>query len=232
MNALLTNLPNIQAVLFDMDGTLIDTDDQMVERLARWLRPLLHRRARPAARTLLMHAETPGNALIRLLDIVGLDRPMTNVTDRLRRRRGLYPAAEFKLIAGMDAALPRLHDRYQLGIVSTRSRHQIDAFYHQFAQIAPLFSTECGIQDTRRLKPHPAPVRLAAQRLNILPEHCVMVGDTAVDILSARRAGAWAVGVLCGFGEHHELQSAGAHVILDTTAQIADLLQAPPVAHA
>jgi N-acetyl-D-muramate 6-phosphate phosphatase len=54
-----------------------------------------------------------------------------------------------------------------------------------------------------------------------------MVGDTTVDILSARRAGAWAIGVLCGFGEERELWRAGAHMVLHTTA---DLLALPGLA--
>jgi len=51
-----------------------------------------------------------------------------------------------------------------------------------------------------------------------------MVGDTTVDVKSARRAGAWAVGVLCGFGEQEELERAGAHAILESTAQFPSLL--------
>jgi phosphoglycolate phosphatase len=47
-----------------------------------------------------------------------------------------------------------------------------------------------------------------------------MVGDTAVDVKSARRAGAWSVAVLCGFGERKELERAGAHLILDSTADL------------
>jgi phosphoglycolate phosphatase-like HAD superfamily hydrolase len=53
-----------------------------------------------------------------------------------------------------------------------------------------------------------------------------MVGDTPVDVLSARRAGAWAVGVLCGFGERYELERAGAHVILPCTSDLLSLQQA------
>jgi phosphoglycolate phosphatase-like HAD superfamily hydrolase len=51
-----------------------------------------------------------------------------------------------------------------------------------------------------------------------------MVGDTTVDVKSARRAGAWAVAVLCGFGERRELKRAGAHVILEHTAHLSSLL--------
>ena len=53
-----------------------------------------------------------------------------------------------------------------------------------------------------------------------------MVGDTTVDIKSARRAGAWSIGVLCGFGEQAELERAGAHMILPATAELHGCLPA------
>ena len=63
----------IQAVLFDLDGTLIETDDLAVARLAHRLRPFAGHRAPRLARWLMMKAETPGNALITLLDWLHLD---------------------------------------------------------------------------------------------------------------------------------------------------------------
>jgi phosphoglycolate phosphatase-like HAD superfamily hydrolase len=60
--------------------------------------------------------------------------------------------------------------------------------------------------------------------LGVPVERCAMVGDTTVDVKAARRAGAWAVAVLCGFGEREELERAGAHVILEHTAQLSSLL--------
>ncbi len=79
-------------------------------------------------------------------------------------------------------------------------------------------------EDTRRLKPHPEPILFAAQKLNVPVDRCLMVGDTTVDMEAARAAGAWAVGVLCGFGEQGELKRAGADVILETTADLTGVL--------
>ncbi len=215
---------NIEAILFDMDGTLIDTDDQAVEKLANWLRPLLNDNATQTARWLLMQAETPGNLFITLLDFLGLDGPLMHFTDRLRRKRGVYPADEFRLIEGVEESILRLSEHYPIAIVTTRSRYHIDQFCQQFSTLAPIIKVTCGLQDTRRLKPHPAPVQLAASRLGVPVANCLMVGDTAVDVKAARRAGAWSIGVLCGFGQRKELNRAGAHVILESTAQVADLL--------
>jgi phosphoglycolate phosphatase len=210
----------IEAIFFDLDGTLIDTDDDAVANMGKRLRPLLGDRANRFARWFTMKAETPGNALITLLDMLHLDEPLMGLTDKLRRWRGTYPAHEFQLIPGVDILLLSLQSRYKVALVTTRSRYHIDAFLRQFPTETAVVGATCGLQDTRRLKPHPAPVRLAAKRLGVSVEKCVMVGDTAVDVKSARRAGAWSVAVLCGFGERKELERAGAHLILDSTADL------------
>lgn len=220
----MTRFENIEAILFDLDGTLVETDDMAVARLARRIRPILRDRSEWLARWLLMKAETPGNLFVTGLDALGLDERMMWLTDRLRRRRGVYPAYEFRLVEGVEKLVEGLKDRYQIALVTSRSRYHIDQFSSRFPDIGSAFVTTCGLQDTRRLKPHPAPIQLAAERLKVSVANCVMVGDTTVDVQAARRAGAWSAAVLCGFGERRELERAGAHVVVDSTADLLALL--------
>jgi phosphoglycolate phosphatase len=220
----MTKFQNIEAIFFDLDGTLVETDEMAVVRLARRIRPILRNRSEPLARWLLMKAETPGNLFITGLDVLGLDERMMGFTDRLRRRRGVYPAYEFHLVEGVEKLIETLKSRYQIALVTSRSRHHIDQFMSRFPSIASAFATTCGLQDSRRLKPHPAPVQLAADRLKVPVANCVMVGDTTVDVMAARRAGAWSAAVLCGFGQRRELERAGAHVVVDSTADLRKLL--------
>lgn len=214
----------IQAILFDLDGTLIDTDDLVVMKAVRWLRPFLGHRAPKLARWLIMKIESPTNALITFADILHLDEPVKWVITRQQRQKEPF-IGDFQLIPGVLEMIQQLPRHLRLGIVTTRSRHQIDGFLAQFSDIAPLFEVSCGSQDTRRLKPHPSPIQEAARRLNLPESACVMVGDTTVDMHSARRAGAWRIGVLCGFGEEAELHRAGAHAILASTADLGTFLE-------
>jgi HAD superfamily hydrolase (TIGR01549 family) len=213
----------IDAVLFDLDGTLMDTDDQAVEALARRLRRLRWPHPDRAARRLIMASETPGNALMTLVDVVGLDAPLMAFTDQLRRWRGLRARTDFRIIAGAEEMLVRLNHRYRLAVVTTRGLSNTKAFLAQYG-LSAVFDALVTRESTWRLKPHPAPIRHAAQLLDVPVARCVMVGDTTVDVKAARRAGAKAAAVLCGFGERKELEQAGAHVILEHTSQLASLL--------
>ena len=216
---------HIQAVFFDLDGTLIDTDDQFVASLARYLAPLmwfLPLAPSVLARRLAMWAETPGNTLMTMFDVVGLDDNVFAIGDTLRQWRGLHRRQDLPLIPGAAMTLHTLSPHYQLAIVTTRGRRDAKAFLTQH-KLAPLFDLVVTRESTRRLKPHPEPIRFAAKMLGIPPQRCVMVGDTAVDVRSARSAGAWAVATLSGFGTREELERAGAHLVLESVGQMVDM---------
>ena len=213
----------IDAILFDLDGTLIQTDDAAVERFARHLQPL--RRFLPkrdpvrTARRILMALEGPTNSMITFLDRLGLDEGAFHLGDRLRRLRGLETPLDFRPMDGVADMLNDLSHRYHLAIVTTRSRSQAETFLQQQG-LDGLFQVIVGREDTWRLKPHPSPVQHAAEKLGVPVERCLMVGDTTVDILAARAAGAWAIGVMCGFGGEGELKRAGASLVLESTSEL------------
>lgn len=211
----------VQAVLFDLDGTLIESDDQAVERLAAWFQrmhiPDPHRKAR----WLVTKAETPLNHLLTVLDIIGMDGLLFALPRLFRGHHRTAP--DFRLVAGVPEMLRQLRPRFRLGIVSTRPKDDVLALLRQH-HLGELFDVLVTRETTWRLKPHPAPIRHAARALGIHPQACLMVGDTPVDIRAARRAGAWAVGVLSGFGERAELERAGAHAVLEDTTRLSALL--------
>ena len=122
-------------------------------------------------------------------------------------------------VPGVLETIHALYQSYRLGVVTTRSRADALAFVRQFG-LEALFELAATREDTERLKPHPEPIWHAASALGLVPQQCVMVGDTVVDIVSAKSAGCFAVGVLCGFGERDELLEAGADLVLETASQL------------
>ena len=59
--------------------------------------------------------------------------------------------------------------------------------------------------------------------MSVSADHCLMIGDTTVDIRAGKAAGAQTVGVLCGFGTERELRRAGADLILQSTADLMEI---------
>jgi HAD superfamily hydrolase (TIGR01549 family) len=215
----------IKAILFDIDGTLSDTDDQMMKKAERMIKPLCffldETKRQKIARWLVMTAESPGNAIYNLADRFNLDSLFIKLLDwRTRSRR--HKVREYWLIPGVDEMLKTLAGKYPLGIVSARDERSSFAFLNQFG-FGMLFSVVATSQSVRHTKPYPDPMLYAAEKLAIAPENCMMVGDTPVDIRAARLAGMQSVGVLCGFGREKGLRQAGADMIMKSTADILSL---------
>ena len=220
------DVAKIQAVLFDIDGTLSDTDDQLMKLAEKVLRPFRlfwsDKKRQAAARWLVMAAESPGNYIYNLADRFDLDSLFIKLLDwRNRNRR--HRLREYWLVPGVDEMLKSLAARYLLGIVSARDEHSSLAFIDHF-DLSNLFSVVVTSQSVRHTKPFPDPMLYAAERLNIAPKNCLMVGDTTVDIRAARLAGMQSVGVLCGFGREKGFRRAGADLILQSTADLSAAL--------
>jgi HAD superfamily hydrolase (TIGR01549 family) len=217
----------LKAIFFDLDGTLIDTDDAILEalasRLERFSGILPEENPRRFLRRIMLAAEGPMNRVVTLLDMVGLDDNVFSIGDRLRRLRGLAVQGRFLAVEGVVEMIRTLSDSYYLGIITTRSRRDASVFLRQFG-LEELFQIVVTREDTRRLKPHPEPIHYAAGLLDLPATECAMVGDTAVDIISAKEAGSYAIGVLCGFGERVDLTMAGADLVLERTAQLQEWL--------
>ncbi len=217
----------IRAICFDVDGTLSDTDDQFVLRLVNILAAVrfafLGHDVYSLARKIVMFTEGPGNWAYSLADKLGLDGKIVAMGDRFYELGIGKSARPFKMIPGVREMLAHLRDQYQLSIISARGEKSTLRFLSQF-ELLPDFKIVVTGQTCRHTKPYADPIIWAAARMGVPTCSCLMVGDTAVDILCGKKAGAQTVGVLCGFGERKELVRAGADNILDNTSQLVDLL--------
>ena len=212
----------IKALCFDVDGTLSDTDDLYVQKVRRFFPSILFKNPAHAARRFIMWIEAPGNALLGLADTLGLDDEMVAVINWLSLHRK-HSSKQFLLVPGVDELLKQLYGHYPMSVVSARDEQGTMAFLEQYDLVKYFDVIVTGLS-APHTKPYPDPILLAAKKMNVSPENCLMIGDTTVDIRAGKSAGAQTVGVLCGFGEEPELQKMGADVILKDTTKLMDIL--------
>jgi len=208
---------SLRAVIFDWDGTLLDSyhaDARAYQAMFRalgieWGLAELERHYSPD--------------WYRVYRAAGIPRRRWAEADRLWRRayRNLRP----KLLPGARGVLRRLARRYTLAVVTSGDRDRVTAQLRSF-RLAPLFAACVCSEDSSRRKPHPAPLREALRQLRLRPPECVYVGDAPEDIEMARRAGVRAVGVFGPFPTHQRLRAARPHGLLDSIGELPDYLGA------
>jgi HAD superfamily hydrolase (TIGR01549 family) len=212
----------IKALCFDVDGTLSDTDNLYTQKFSKLFPRFLFKDSAHTARRFVMWMEAPGNALLSIADSLHVDRQMVALINWLSQHRH-DSDKEFLLIPGVDDMLKELHGRYPMAIVSARDEKTNMAFLEKFDLVKYFDVIVTGLS-AKYTKPYPDPIFLAAEKMNVAPEHCLMIGDTTVDIRAGKSAGAQTVGVLCGFGEEYELRKMGADEIIEDTTKLLKIL--------
>lgn len=219
----------IEGLLFDVDGTLSDTDDHVIEQISGFLKPISglfkDRDPQKFSRSLVMFSESPVNFLYSIADRLGLDRVIASFYNWMMQKRPPQPSeeVEFQLIPGVMEMLSALSERYPMAVVSARDAHTTQNFLEAF-DLTPFFKVIVTSQTCRHTKPFPDPVIYAAEQLGLPAEACLMIGDTIVDIRSGKAAGAQTLAVLCGFGTQRELFRAGADLIVSRTPDLMEIL--------
>ncbi len=220
------DLSKVKGLCFDVDGTLSDMDDVWVAHLVHRLRLVrfLFKKCdpQPFARWFVMATETPMNGMYHLLDHLSLDDNIANIYNKLmqKRKNSIRP---FQLMNGAKELLELANTRYPMTVVSARDDASTRRFLDQF-ELGGLFRAVVTNQTCEYTKPFPHPVRFAANAMGLNAEECIMIGDTTVDILAGKTAGAQTVGLLCGFGEEKELRRAGADLICKDLLELSKLV--------
>jgi phosphoglycolate phosphatase len=214
--------PRFAAILFDLDGTLVDSAPDLAGsandlRSARGLAPLPYQSLRPfvgtGARGMVGAAfgVQPGDADFGSLRDAFLARYEQRLLDQSRRFDGVT-----ELLAAIEAAGLRW------GIVTNKIERYALPIVAGLALDSPGAVLVAG-DTTPHAKPHPEPLYEAARRLGLQPRQCVYVGDDRRDIEAGRAAGMVTVAAAWGYlgqGEHVEGWAADAIV-----EQPADLMR-------
>lgn len=206
----------IRAVLFDWDGTLLNSYEADLRAYLSMFHAL---GINWTERELALHYSPNW---LRVYRAAQLPRAKWIEADRLWTRA--YKLEKPPLLAGARHIVRVLARKFNLGIVTSGNRPRVRRQLREF-QLVNYFSACVCSEDASQRKPHPAPLQLALKRLRRAPEHCVYVGDTAEDIEMARRAGVRAIGVLGPFPTAARLRAAKPEVLLNSVQELPQYLR-------
>jgi len=225
--ALIQPLTGIDAVLFDLDGTLIDSAPDLggavdAMRVARGLPSLPLETYRPMA-------GAGARGMLQVAFGMAPEHP-----DFLAYREEFFCNYELRLTANtrvfddvpeLIGALVQRGLRW--GVVTNKSKR----FTEPLARMMPLFanaSTVVSGDTTAFAKPHPEPLLEAARQLRLPPQRCLYVGDDERDLVAGRAAGMRTVAVNYGYlGEKSDTQQWGADLIVDSALELLQWIKSP-----
>jgi pyrophosphatase PpaX len=220
-------LKPVDAVLFDLDGTLVDTIPLIIACYEH---------------TLSTHF--PGYHPGRRAIIANLGRSLQDILSDYARAAGAAdPEASARAMVDTYRAfqrehLPRLIRPYEgvretlsalrgrgltLGVVTSKVEWAARETYERYG-LGEFLSIEVFHDDTARHKPDPEPLLLAARKGALDPARTVYVGDSVHDMVAGKAAGMWTVGALWGPSGADELKAAGADELAGRPQDLLDLI--------
>jgi 2-phosphoglycolate phosphatase len=214
-------VPRLRAVLFDVDGTLLDTRDAWVA------------------------AFDAGLAAIQKTSISGFEAaewigtPIETIYaercglrgDELARAVRAFQRVEAESVHEGMRAYPRIREAladlqgWRLAIV-TNKRHDTAVEALRMTGLLPFFALVVGGDSVPHKKPAPDSILRAAATLGVPPEACAVVGDTEADVQAGKAAGARSIGVTWGYGTRARLEAAGVDYLIETPDALPPLLRA------
>ncbi len=202
-------------ILFDLDGTLIDSTEAILESFCVAFGSFGSQA--PAADRI---EALIGHPLDTMFARLGVEPGQ--VTAHVHAYKEHYRRISRQktvLLPGAAEAVKEASEFAKLGVVTTKTgRYSRELLEH--LGLMDRFEALIGREDVVSPKPHPEPILKALQRMGRGIEACWMVGDTMLDVEAARAAGATPFAVMCGYGTRAELESACEHVAEDAAGAV------------
>ena len=216
------------AVLFDLDGTLIDSTELIVETYRYTLRELAG--CEPSRDDVISGFGTPLIENLRRLspDPTLVPRMMDVYSEYNERRHD-------ELVTPFPSAVEAVHALRAAGLglaIVTGKRRRYALMGLRFAEIEAAFDVVITPESTERGKPHPDPVEAALRALDIAPTRALLVGDSPHDVVAARAAGVHAAAALWGPFTRSALEAANPDYWLEAGSEVLELVDATGTAKA
>lgn len=211
---------SIKAVIFDIDGVLVDSKDSNVA----FIQLLLERGGyrKPSREDVLTEFHQPLWQTLEHLMGTSDEKEIKRVWDMAQDPviRRLRPLSLFRFPEGLHDLLEALGKQYELAVVTSRLKVGMEEVL-EASNIGHFFSVVVAFEDYANPKPHPEPLLVAAEWLRIKPAEAIYVGDSLTDIEAAKSAGMHSIHLA---DSHHADATAGIrefHEILEAVQTIA-----------
>jgi len=208
------------ALLFDLDGTIVDSERDNVESVVLAVRRLGKELDAADRRFIVGHSWNEIHA--RLAARHGITEAMPAlIALAVDEKRALLAAKGYTPMVGALAAVRRLGRRAPMAVVSGASCVEVREAVEGLG-LTSAFRLLMGAEDYTRGKPDPQPYLMAAERLGVSARACIVVEDAEPGVLAGRAAGAQVIAISAGNFSGYDLSAA--HVVLDTLDQLTDEL--------
>jgi pyrophosphatase PpaX len=206
-------------VLFDLDGTLIDSGAMILASFRHATRTVLEREI-PDAELAALVGGMNIHEQMRTLDARHVDELV-----RVYREHNEPLHADLQAFPGVENLLGELQAQgRKLGVVTSKRRRTVDLAF-AVLPIERFFDAVVTSGDTERHKPNPEPVLLALERLGADRADAAFVGDSPFDVRAGKAAGVFSVGVSWGgLHSYERLVEAGADVVVHSPEDLLDVL--------
>jgi HAD superfamily hydrolase (TIGR01509 family) len=206
----------LRAVIFDWDGTLLDSyhaDSQAYLSMFRDLGITW------GVRELDHHYSPDWYNVYRAAGV-----PETRWMEADKLWRGYYSEHQPKLMEGAREVVEQIARHHRLGLVTSGDRERVEAQLREFALLRKFRTRVCG-GETERNKPDPSPLLAALEKMKVRAEECVYIGDTPEDLEMSRAAEVRAIAVLGPFPTEERLRAAEPEFLLKRIEELPELLR-------
>jgi HAD superfamily hydrolase (TIGR01549 family) len=202
---------DIKAVLFDWDGTLLDS---FHADSSAYLAMFAEMGVSWGLEELSQHYSPNWYEVYRA---AGLSTHHWDSADAAWRKH--YSGFRPKLIRGARRVLTTVGRRYKLGLVTSGDRDRVLRQLREF-RLTKSFRARVCSGDTEHKKPHPGPLNFALRCIGLKPAQCVYVGDSPEDVQMAKSANVRVIGILGPFPTEKRLRAAKPDLLLNSIADL------------
>jgi len=219
-------LNSVRAIIFDMDGTLIDSIDVyhgIIQDIMKRLGMELN-----ATRELVFESLSRGRKLSEFLFPPHLENRMRIVDQfnglAMNAFREIFSRGDVELIDGVSPVFGELRRRGFFLAIVTSSLTEVIVPFLKAKNLHPYLHCVLGRTEVPQLKPSPAPLLKCMEILDVEPAESVYVGDSAIDIQAGKAAGMLTVGVLTGTSDLSRLKAEAPDAILNSVGDLLTIL--------